>query len=384
MPEGSILITNKVIIAILITQWTNSMQCSSAVAYLQEYACNDQEFFGKGASGEAFLVHKDDKKYILKAQKVTEPDDRAQALTDLKYLMLFRGLPYLAQLVESKQTPEYLFEVLEFGENGNLENFYERRKDLFENWRSILEFFLKILKGVAIMHSKKVVHADIKFANIVINKDVDPILIDFDLSVQADTENYGRGTAEYMDPVIMEAWGRKKTVYNQFRDIYSLGVTLYYLSQNRYPFAGGSRHEVFDNIKSNKYTLNQGTHIEIAKIIHSCLRLKENDRKTLQEIIDMTKSALEQNSNIFLSTELTVSNNEPLVLLSRELTTPDGLAMMISMSDFFVFLIGLILLLAGIAFAGLKYGMFGKTKDENESHQQTDLDQISQRLDQQA
>jgi len=385
MPKGSTLITTKVIITLLIIHWRSALQCSTASAHLPEYVCNDQEFFGKGASGEAFLVHKDEKRYILKAQRISDPDARDQALTDLKYLMMFRNQPYLVQLIESKQTAEYLFEVLEFGENGNLENFYERRKDFFADWRATLEFFLKILKGVSTMHSKNVIHTDIKFANIVVSKEFDPILIDFDLSVPANKPNYGRGTSEYMDPVIMEAWGRFQSVYNEFRDIYSLGVTLHYLTQDQYPFTGKSRHEILREIKNNKYSFKKGTHVDVAKIIHSCLRLKENDRKTLKEIIEMTESALKLKSDLFLNTEIEVSNNEPLRLSSNNISTFKGLSAKTSLLQaFFILLIGFCLLLAGAAFVALKVSFFNQANKNDQNVQQNQSNQMTHALDQQA
>jgi serine/threonine protein kinase len=384
MFRGSILITTKVILALMLIDFSTALQCSSAIAHLPDYTCYSEEFFGKGASGEAFRVHKDGVDYILKAQHIKDPEDRDQALTDLKYLMMFRGYPYLAQLVESKQTPDYLFEVLEFGKNGNLENYYGRDKEYFQDWKLTLEFFLKLLKAIATMHSKNVVHADIKMPNIVVSKDIDPILIDFDLSVPKDVLNFGRGTNNYMDPVIMKAWGKHKTVYNEFRDIYSLGVTLYYLTQGDYPFAGSLRNEIFDNISQHSYVFNKGTHVETAKIIHSCLRLEEADRKSIKELIDMTEAALAQKSDIVLSEDKVAYNNEPLHFFKTKLTLADYLKSQKGLTEIVLWLAGILVLIGCLVCIGNKNGWFSKNGDIGRDGQQIGIDGLNHALDQQA
>ena len=89
-----------------------------------------------------------------------------------------------------------------------------------------MEFFVKILKGVETMHALRVVHTDLKLSNVVVTANQDPLLIDFDLSVEIDERRGGRGTLEFMDPFILENWGKSDILYNKSRDVYSLGVIL--------------------------------------------------------------------------------------------------------------------------------------------------------------
>lgn len=73
--------------------------------------------------------------------------------------------------------------------------------------------FKEIVKAVAYLHSKKIVHGDIKTANIMITSNLSVKLIDFGYSVSLSShkdkiDNYS-GTPVYLSPQII-----KKKPYN--------------------------------------------------------------------------------------------------------------------------------------------------------------------------
>ena len=175
----------------------------------------------------------------------------------------------------------------------------------------------------------------------------------YDLSVTKGSEDYGRGTFEFMDPVIIENWGSKRTIYNEFRDIYSLGVILYYLDQGTYPFEGSSRFGILNSIKTNYYKFTQGTDYDIIMIIESCLKLDEKKRKTLHEIIKMTEQALANLQNVKLKGALAISNikNLPSWLIKFQNQPKESILDASQSVEFW--LLGLIILLA--AFIALNY-----------------------------
>jgi len=102
--------------------------------------------------------------------------------------------------------------------------------DLFEHLekygkmteKTVKPIILKILTIVEKMHDKKIIHKDIKPENIVYDKDTDNIyLIDFE----------GKHTDDYSSPeqVQQKQLGTKT-------DIWSVGITLYYLLTKNVPF----------------------------------------------------------------------------------------------------------------------------------------------------
>ncbi len=97
-----------------------------------------------------------------------------------------------------------------------------------------LEISIKLCEAVQSAHSSGVVHGDIKSANVVIDRDGDPVILDFG---NVD-ENIGEkeeilGTVEYFSPE--QARGEKA---ERASDIYSAGVVMYELFTGHLPFEG--------------------------------------------------------------------------------------------------------------------------------------------------
>ena len=135
------------------------------------------------------------------------------------------------------------FSVSELGKYGNIDTFMH--KFLKRNYLSetFINYIAKqILEGLNYMHRAKLVHMDIKKGNIVLDSDMNIKLIDF--SSAFSFKNYEPneeiilpriGTGRYMPP---EMLNKKKIKVKFFEkiDIYSLGVTLYNLAFDCYPY----------------------------------------------------------------------------------------------------------------------------------------------------
>ena len=135
------------------------------------------------------------------------------------------------------------FSVSELGKYGNIDAFMH--KFLKRNYLS--ETFInyiaeQILEGLNYMHRAKLVHMDIKKGNIVLDSEMNIKLIDFSAAFnfkncEPDEEIIlpRIGTGRYMPP---EMLNKKKIKVKFFEkiDIYSLGVTLYNLAFDCYPY----------------------------------------------------------------------------------------------------------------------------------------------------
>jgi serine/threonine protein kinase len=93
-----------------------------------------------------------------------------------------------------------------------------------------VEMLCQICDAIEYLHSNFIVHGDIKPQNIIINSDI-AILIDFDLSSVTNhplyfTKKVIFGTPYYLAP---EIWRREENISYDLTDIYSFGVTLYYI-----------------------------------------------------------------------------------------------------------------------------------------------------------
>jgi serine/threonine protein kinase len=120
------------------------------------------------------------------------------------------------------------------------------RMDLFEymsrtlgkdsTWsESTVKRFLKVflLPTVAVLHSNNIAHRDIKLENILVNKNMELCLCDFNCSIDIKKElaSSYTGTEYYMAPEIT----KNKDTYSLSCDIYSIGVLTYLLLTKKKP-----------------------------------------------------------------------------------------------------------------------------------------------------
>ena len=112
-----------------------------------------------------------------------------------------------------------------------------------------LEIILELADALYLVHSKGIIHGDIKPANIVFRSDDCPVLIDFGISKKIEISASQSRKAEkilaspgYASPEIMQ--GKK---FNQKVDIYSLGVVLYEMLVGEKPYKGATPAEIVAN-----------------------------------------------------------------------------------------------------------------------------------------
>ena len=100
----------------------------------------------------------------------------------------------------------------------------------------------RLASGLAHAHERSILHLDLKPANILLTDDGQPMLLDFNLSI--DLKNRPRtpgvgGTARYMSPEQLEAYRGLTREIDGRSDLYSLGIILFELLTGRRPAAGG-------------------------------------------------------------------------------------------------------------------------------------------------
>ena len=114
-------------------------------------------------------------------------------------------------------------------------------------------FFLhQMLDSIEYMHSRRVVHRDLKLENILIDDQLNLKLADFGFACykNIDSLNSYRGTMTYMAPEIKEG----KTYKGQNVDMFSIGVILFIIVQGIFPFKEARKEEYFYNLLlSNKH-----------------------------------------------------------------------------------------------------------------------------------
>ena len=158
------------------------------------------------------------------------------------------------------------YSVLEYAKYGDLDNFLKKLLKRTVLSETSLNYFGKqILDGLKYIHRNKVIHLDVKPGNILIDSNLNCKITDFSISCPysnfnpEDTVKFPLvGTGKFISPEIL-AQSHMKIKEAEKIDIYSFGVTLYFLFYGQYPYnlkdiKGKNYDEILNRIKTEKLT----------------------------------------------------------------------------------------------------------------------------------
>ncbi|KLO10195.1 kinase-like protein [Schizopora paradoxa] len=147
-------------------------------------------------------------------------------------------LPFFGYTLEGQNmTPSF---VSEWMEHGNLHDFM---KSFPRGSIETCTMLIGIASGLSHLHSKGIIHADLKSHNVLISADKSPLLADFGLSLMLNhsqtspgTSNSTRGTLRWMARELFLSPNDESPRYNVMSDIWSLGMVTYELLSWDVPF----------------------------------------------------------------------------------------------------------------------------------------------------
>ena len=212
---------------------------------------------GKGSFGMVCLVRRkfDGKTYAMKRIKIVQlsEKDKENALNEIRILASLSHkniIGYKDAFFDQKS--KTLNIVMEFADDGDIstkiKNNLKHKLHFEEN--TIWKYLIQILEGLNYLHEKKIIHRDLKSANIFLMKDRTIKIGDLNVSKynklgMAYTQT---GTPYYASP---EIWMDKP--YDYKSDIWSLGCILYEICELKPPFRGTSLKNLCINIQKGKY-----------------------------------------------------------------------------------------------------------------------------------
>uniref|UniRef100_A0A8D0KSE7 Eukaryotic translation initiation factor 2 alpha kinase 2 n=1 Tax=Strix occidentalis caurina TaxID=311401 RepID=A0A8D0KSE7_STROC len=183
-----------------------------------------------------------------------------------------------------------LFIQMELCEQGTLENWIEKNRRDLKYHEMAQTKFLQILKGVKYIHSRELIHRDLKPQNIFISREDKIKIGDFGLvtSVAYGTLTENRGTKSYMAP---EQFG---DTYGNEVDIYALGLVWFEILS---AFSGHEKIKVWHNVRDGNLPESFTNQFPTkAPIIKKMLSRNPSGRYSASEILEFFKSVDKDNS----------------------------------------------------------------------------------------
>lgn len=149
----------------------------------------------------------------------------------------------------------------------------------------ILEKFSQLVSAIRYMHSRNVLHRDLKTANIFLTKEGMVKIGDFGISKVMSTQQVGAvtvvGTPYYISPEMCEG-----KIYDEKSDVWALGCIAYEMACLQRPFDASNLHALVNKIVRGQYPPIRGDYSPRYKhLIRDLLQKDPEFRPTASEVL---------------------------------------------------------------------------------------------------
>ena len=260
-----------------------------------------KERIGVGSYGRVYKVTKNKKLYVLKeiplnlssaVEKINSVQNEADILSSLNN-------KYVVKFYESFEKNQNIYIVMEYCDNGDLCTYLHRKQKKRKNENCYLDsqlvwkLFIQMSIGLYYIHSKKIIHRDIKTLNIFLTKNLDAKIGDLGVAKILENTNHALtfiGTPYYVSPEMC-----RNKPYNEKSDIWALGCILYELLTYNHPFTATNQAALFIKILNNKYNpFPPGINEDLKNMVDFILQKDYEIRPSMKDII--TKESFQVNA----------------------------------------------------------------------------------------
>ena len=276
------------------------------------------KMLGRGAFGKVNLgMHKLTRKLIaiksINKEYLSEEKQRNKIMHEVGILLRLRHKS-VVKLYETFETRRHIMLVMELCAGGDLLNFVRKRKKLDESVAKVI--FKQIIDGIGYIHSKRILHRDIKLDNILLDGKGGVKIADFGVSKavkKGEIMFEQSGTPAYIAPEIIRDKG-----YKGFKaDLWSAGVVLFALLYGTVPFKANNMKDLHQQIMTARYNMKD----EISENAKSLIRgLLNTDPKRRLGVSQVLKHPWLADADYL---EVDIFNNEEKEVIRSEFTYND-------------------------------------------------------------
>ena len=249
------------------------------------------ERIGVGSYGRIYKVIKDNKLYVLKEIPINKnvDNEKVESVKNEAEILSSLNNKYIVKYYESFQSGQNIYIVMEYCEKGDLCTYMSERQkknklNYYFNEDFIWKLFIQISIGLYYIHSKKILHRDIKTLNIFLTKELNGKIGDLGVAKVLEGTSHAItfiGTPYYVSPEMCQ-----NKPYNEKSDIWALGCILYELISFCHPFTASNQAALFIKILHGNYTpLPEKTSRDLVNMVKFILQKNYNKRPSMKDII---------------------------------------------------------------------------------------------------
>lgn len=246
-------------------------------------------FLGEGGFARCFQM-KDSSGQIYAAKTVAKASiknekTKTKLLSEIK---IHKSLKHanIVNFIDCFEDDVNVYILLEICPNQSLMELLKTRKRVSEP--EVRFFMVQIVGAIKYLHSRRVIHRDLKLGNIFFDPDMNLKIGDFGLATVLPSNSTRKyticGTPNYIAPEVL---GGKNTGHSFEVDVWAIGIMMYALLVGKPPFQAKDVQVIYERIKKTEYGFPEDKPIsDSAKaLIKDLLSLNPIHRPTIDEIL---------------------------------------------------------------------------------------------------
>ena len=242
---------------------------------------------GKGSYGDIFLseIKGYDLVVIKQLPKVNNDDDLIQQVVNLSKIRN----PFIISYFGYSESVKNNYIIMEYAERGSLFEYIHSFKDLTEyqsnvDWKRKVQISIDTCLGLFFLHSKQIVHRDLRSKNILLDKDLKAKISDYGIAPYLMLYNS-------LNQINSIPWKSPETYDDNFSeksDIFSLGMIFWEIASGEIPYQNKPPHIAINLLLYKKEfpPLSDQWPTEYSEIIQQCWEHEPSNRPELDSIIN--------------------------------------------------------------------------------------------------